>query len=99
MCLHVALCSIPFNLICNMTTFSLKCFDLLTSPQGSRVFVRTEYVLVCCCIRHSLKFDMQHDHDLIKLNLDLLTLPRGKGRRSAGKIFATMLLYEAFPSI
>ena len=35
MCLHGALCSIPFNLICNMTTFSKKkCFDLLTPPQG-----------------------------------------------------------------
>ena len=25
-CLHIALCSIPFNLICNMTTFRIKMF-------------------------------------------------------------------------
>ena len=33
MCLHRALCSIPFTLICNMTTFRKKCFDLLTIPH------------------------------------------------------------------
>ena len=27
MCLHGALCSIPFNVLCNMTTFSKKYFD------------------------------------------------------------------------
>ena len=33
MCSHGALCSIPFNLICNMTTFR-KDVDLLTRPGG-----------------------------------------------------------------
>ena len=42
MCMHGALCSIPFNLICNMTAFSTKYFDLLDPPQGLRVYVRTE---------------------------------------------------------
>ena len=51
--LHGALYSIPFNLICNMTTFK-KCFDLLIEPQGSRVCVRTEYVLAWCSLLHSL---------------------------------------------
>ena len=38
--LHGALCSIPLNLICNMSTFSIK--KGLTPPQGSMVCVRTE---------------------------------------------------------
>ena len=44
MCLHDALCSIPFNFVCNMTTFSDKMFCLKTPPQGLRVCVRIEYV-------------------------------------------------------
>ena len=34
MCLHGDLFSITFSLICNMTTFSKNCFDLLNPPQG-----------------------------------------------------------------
>ena len=37
MCLHGALCSIPFNLICNMTTFRKKknsTFDLTPGVEG-----------------------------------------------------------------
>ena len=65
MCLHGTLSSIPFNLICNMTTFSIQIFDLLTSPQvskcfdlltpsGLRVCVRTEYVLDWCFVFQAL---------------------------------------------
>ena len=39
------------------------------------------------------EFDMQHDHVLKKLNVDLLPAPR-VGGGSAGKIFATMLLHS-----
>ena len=38
MCLHGALSSIPFNLLCNMTTFRKS---ILTQRQGSRVYVMT----------------------------------------------------------
>ena len=37
MCLHKALCSIPFNLLCNMTTFRKKnvsTFDLTPGDEG-----------------------------------------------------------------
>ena len=64
MCLHGVLCSILLNSICNTTTF--RFFLPLTPTQGSRVFVRTEYVLAYCCIHDSI--DMQHDHVLKKLN-------------------------------
>ena len=54
MCVHGALCSIPFNSIYNMTPFSKKMwFDVLTSPQGSEVCERTEYVLTRCPMLHS----------------------------------------------
>ena len=43
----MALCSIPFYLICNMTSVK-KCFDLLIPPQGTRVCERTEFVLTRC---------------------------------------------------
>ena len=82
MCLHGALCSIFFNLICNMTTFRRKkCFDF-DPTQGSRVCVKSEYMymLACCCIRDSLQFDMQHNHVLKKLNFDIRPTPRvGRG--------------------
>ena len=77
MCLHGALCSIAFNLICNMTTFSKNDLTLTHPPQGSSVSVRTEHVLACCCICDLLLFDMQHDHILKTLNFDLLTPPPG----------------------
>ena len=31
-CLHGALCAIPINVICNITTFRKEMFDLLTKP-------------------------------------------------------------------
>ena len=46
-----ALCPIPFNLICNMTTFRKKYFDLLTPPPG-RGCVGVKYLPPCCFMRH-----------------------------------------------
>ena len=40
------LSSIPFNLICNMTTFRKKCFDLLTEPQRPNVCKDK----ICACV-------------------------------------------------
>ena len=52
-----ALCSISFNLICNMT-------------MGGGLQVKYLLSYLCNCDSH--KFDMQHDHVLKKLNFDLL---------------------------
>ena len=38
-----------------------------------------KYLLTCCCIRASFKFDMQHKHVLRKLNFYLLTPSSGSG--------------------
>ena len=46
--------------------------------------------------RDSNKFVMQHVHVQEKFNSDLLS-PRIRGRGSAGKIFAIMLLHNVFP--
>ena len=53
-------------------------------------------MLPCCCIRDSLLFDMQHNHDLKKLSFDLLTLRVDGGGGGGGlwEIFATMLLHS-----
>ena len=55
---------------------------------------------VCCRVAafcDFLYFGMQHDHVLKKVNFDPL-IPkgreRGRGRGSAGKIVATMLLHS-----
>ena len=45
MCLHGDLCSIPFNSICNMTTFGKKNVD--STPGVECVCVREEY---CACM-------------------------------------------------
>ena len=45
LCLHDALCSIPFNSICNMTTFRKN--DLLTPPQGTKGVFEDR---ICACI-------------------------------------------------
>ena len=64
MCLHGALCPIPFNLICNMTM-----------GWGLRV----KYLLQRCCICDSLQFDMQQDHVLNKLTFDHRVRGAGRG--------------------
>ena len=47
----------PFKLIWYATwLLSEKMLWPLTPPQGSSVCVRTEYVLACCCFRHSHTF-------------------------------------------
>ena len=55
MYLHVALRSSLFNLICNMTTFSKKCFNPLKPSKGSggEGGEMTEYVLAMCSMLHS----------------------------------------------
>ena len=46
MCLHGALCSIPFNLICNMATFSKKVLPLDPTP-GVEVVCKDR---MCACM-------------------------------------------------
>ena len=41
--------------------------------------MRAKHLLPCCCSLESIKFDIQHDHVLKKLNLDLLTPSQGQG--------------------
>ena len=56
-CLHGALCSIPFKLIFNMTTFSKKNVSTFgTQPHVSMVYERTEYVLSWCSVGYILSF-------------------------------------------
>ena len=61
--------------------------------------LRAKYMLPRFSIRDSIKFCMQSDHVLEKLNFDLLTPGSGDGgeQGSAGQIFATMLLHSCFP--
>ena len=47
-------CSIPFNLICNITAFRKKNVLTFGHTQGLRVYVRTEYMVAFCFINHSL---------------------------------------------
>ena len=60
-----------------------------------------KYLLVCCCICDSLKFDMQHDHFLKMLKFDLLTPPPGSGGGGVGgvsvdKKYACSCFYNSF---
>ena len=62
--------------------------------------LQAKYLVLCCCNRDSLKFDMQHDYVLKKWNFDLLTLSPGSGWGSGGgvgglhanKLFGTLVL-------
>ena len=73
--LHDDLYSIPIYLICTMTTFSFFTFD---PTLGLRMCVRSECVLVCCCIHLSLNlFIRQHGQALNKLNLFFWPHPQG----------------------
>ena len=47
LCLHDVLCSISCNLICNMTTFRITCFDILTPPRGHVVVCKEG---ICACM-------------------------------------------------
>ena len=40
--------------------------------------LRAKYLLPNCCICDSLSFDLQNDHVLQKLNLDLMTPSQGR---------------------
>ena len=71
-CYHVASLVIQFNLIWNMTMFWKKYFLPLTLPPGSErgEVLCAKYLLPCYYIHDSLKFNMQHDLVLQKLNFD-----------------------------
>ena len=54
-----ALLSIPFNLICNITTF-IKKYLVLTPPPGLRVclWVKSYYHVAACVIPFNLIYNM-----------------------------------------
>ena len=64
MCLHGALCPIPFNLICNMT---------MGAGSAGKIFATTLLHL------YSLQFDMHNDHVLNKLTFDHRVRGAGRG--------------------
>ena len=68
-----------FDLICNMTTFRKGKNSWPFDPtQGSRVCVRSAYLLSWCFVLNSLSFDMQHnDYFQKKIWIDLSTQPPG----------------------
>ena len=59
---------------------SLYTYIVLTPKVWGGGGLRAKYLLPCICIRDSIKFDLQHDHVLKKLNLDLRSHPRVRGR-------------------
>ena len=66
--IHVWACVvIPFNLLCNMTTFRKK-YVLTFWPHPGVEDVYTGKIFATM-MRHSLYFDMQHDHILKSLTL------------------------------
>ena len=75
MCLCGALGSIPFNLICNMTTFRK---NDLTPTQGLKVCVRNR---ICACVVLYAQFPCNWTCNITtfrkKTCLDLLTPPPG----------------------
>ena len=68
-----------FPLICNMTMFWINWILTCWGEVG----LWAKYLLLYCCICNSLKFDMQHDHVLPKLNLTFW--PTGSGRGGCGQ--------------
>ena len=74
MCLQGALRSIPLNLICSMTTFRKKCFDLFTPPHGLRVYVKGQNISLHGALS-SIPFNLICN--MTTFSLDLLTPPQG----------------------
>ena len=62
-------------------------------PGGVRG-LSAKYLLVCCCIFDSLKFDMQHDHVLKMLKFDLLTPPPGSWGEVGGVSVGKKICYH-----
>ena len=60
---------------------------------GVRV-LSAKYLLVCCCICDSLKFDMQHDDVLKMLKFDLLTPPPGSWGEVGGVSVGKKICYH-----
>ena len=87
-CYNVAAFVIPFNLIiCNMTMFWKSW--ILTPPPGSGGGGGGGFMISFNLLCHMIMFRK-------KLNFDLLDLNASIVGRSAGKIFATVLLYSWF---
>ena len=61
-------------------------------PEGRGGGMRAKYLLLCCCMRHFLLFDMQNDIILKKLNFDLLTPTPGPEGGKRGCLLAKYLL-------
>ena len=59
MCMNCALCSIPFYLICIMTTFSKKNVLTFDPTPGAEGVCKTEYEHEWCSMLHFHSFDMQ----------------------------------------
>ena len=52
-----------------------------------------KYLLPWCCIHDSLKFDMQNDHVMKKLNFDVLT-PLLKSTRGSGTGLRSKITFD-----
>ena len=57
--------------------------------------LRAKYLLPWCCIHDSLKFDMQNDHVLKKLNFDVLT-PHLSPPRVSGTGLRSKIMFDMF---
>ena len=71
MCLHGALRSIPFNLICNMTTFRKKCFDGTTRATGM-----CKDRICACFVLYATLFNLICNMTTFRKNV--LTIPLGR---------------------
>ena len=94
---HANAFAIPFNLICNMTTFWTKwILPCWLHPQGGVVgWYLGKYSLPCYCIRDSLNLKATWPSSKKVEFWPIDPSPRGRG--SVRKIFATMLLHFEFP--
>ena len=98
MCLHGAPCSIPFNLICNMTTFWNGNILTFHPTPGTDGVYRGR---ICACILLHLSIPLIWYATWPcskKLNFDILTPPQDPGG-VYGQILAIMLMYAPFPLI
>ena len=80
-----------FNLICNMTTFIKKCFDLLTQSQGPRVCWRLRGTLC------SIPFLTCNMTTFRKKSFDSFDPTPGAEGVYKDKICVCMVLYAPFP--
>ena len=69
-------------------------FRPLPQGRGGVRGLSAKYLLVCCCICDSLKFDMQHDHVLKMLKFDLLNPPPGSWGEVGGVSVGKKICYH-----